>query len=76
MIIKNNFTAILVSLTLLIYSCETNPPNLPDLNQEMGKVYVTSGTVGAEIFIDDIFTGKYTPDTIETTLGEHNIKVF
>jgi Outer membrane protein Omp28/PEGA domain len=58
---------------IFCYSCETNPPNEPEIIQVFGKVFVTSDVDRAEIYLDDIFTGKYTPDTVSTIIDEHKI---
>ncbi len=55
------------------YSCETNPPNEPEIIQVFGKVFVTSDVDSAEIYLDDMFTGQFTPDTVSTLIGEHKI---
>lgn len=54
-------------------SCETNPPILVEIEQFTVKLEVVSNIEGASIYLDDIFTEKVTPDTIETNLGEHKI---
>jgi len=64
-----------ISLLFLAISCETNPPSLPDQNQFTGKIYISSDVDSAEIFLDDLFTDQYTPDTLETTLGEHKVSL-
>lgn len=70
-----NFKFLLLILLVFISSCETNPPTVPDNNLNYVKLFVTSNIVRAEIFLDDIFTEKYTPDTIRTTLGEHKVSL-
>ncbi|MBE0570678.1 MAG: PEGA domain-containing protein [Ignavibacteriaceae bacterium] len=64
----------LVISIILIVSCNTNPPTSPEnpLSQ-LGKAYITSNVINAEIWLDNISTGKVTPDTIETTIGTHTI---
>lgn len=62
----------LVILTLLIASCNTNPPTSPEIPlPQLGKAFITSNVDSAEIWLDNINTSKITPDTIETTIGTH-----
>lgn len=64
----------LVILTLLIASCNTNPPTSPENPlPQLGKAYITSNVDSAEIWLDNINTSKITPDTIETTIGTHTV---
>jgi len=60
---------------ILFYSCETNPPNEPEQNQVLGKVFISADVDNAEIYIDDFFSNKFTPDTITTQIGEHKISL-
>ena len=63
-----------LSVVLLIIGCKTNPPTSPENGTpQLGKVYITSNIVDAEIWLDDVSTGQLTPDTIETTVGTHTI---
>jgi len=65
---------ILILLTLLLFSCETNPPNAPeDGTQQFGKAFITANVSDAEIWLDNNTTGQLTPDTVETTIGTHTI---
>ncbi|HMU42018.1 MAG TPA: Omp28-related outer membrane protein [Ignavibacteriaceae bacterium] len=66
----------LAALLLQIIGCNTNPPDAP-LNSlvDTGKVIVTSNVDSALIFADDIFTGNYSPDTLEVSAGEHSIRL-
>ncbi|MFH1195943.1 MAG: Omp28-related outer membrane protein [bacterium] len=59
----------------LFSSCETNPPITPEINTETSKVFVTANITGAEIFVDNISTGKFTSDTIEAKVGNHQVRV-
>jgi len=64
----------LVTLILFIVSCNTNPPTSPENPlPQLGKAYITSNVINAEIWLDNITTGKVTPDTIETTIGNHTV---
>ncbi|MCW9064942.1 MAG: PEGA domain-containing protein [Ignavibacteriaceae bacterium] len=42
---------------------------------ETGKLFVNSNAVGAQIFVDQINSGKVTPDTILATPGSHEIEL-
>ena len=46
-----------------------------DLTNESGKVVVTSNIGSADIFLDNIYTGKTTPDTIIAAVGNHLISL-
>lgn len=62
----------LLAVLLLIAGCKTSPPTNPILVPS-GKVFVSSNIDSAKIFLDGSFTGKFTPDTISASLGEHII---
>ncbi|GBD87719.1 PEGA domain protein [bacterium BMS3Abin03] len=59
---------------ILLSGCQTNPPtSTPPPGS--GKIFVTANVDGAEIFIDNANTGKVTPDTVETIVGTHEVRV-
>ena len=58
----------------LLSGCETNPPTTAP-PPELRKVFVTANVDSAKIFIDNANSGKVTPDTIETTVGTHVVRV-
>ena len=61
---------------LLLIGCKTNPPTTPQIpNPEYGRAFVTSNVDSALIIIDNISTGKYAPDTITATVGDHIIRL-
>ena len=65
-----------VFVLLLLNSCKTNPPNAPTIpTLEFGKISVTANVDGAKIYLDDINTGNITPDTIEATIGAHELRL-
>jgi len=67
---------LIISSFLIFYGCETNPPTEPTkLPEEFGKVFITANIDGANIFVDDVNTGKVTPDTVQATVGNHEIKL-
>jgi len=64
----------LVTLILFIVSCSTNPPTSPENSlPQLGKVFITTNVSDAEIWLDNINTGKFTPDTVESTVGTHTV---
>lgn len=64
----------LLSIVAILISCNTNPPtSSDDTTQKFGKALITSNILDAEIWIDNINTGQLTPDTIQTTLGNHTL---
>ena len=42
---------------------------------QAGKIFVTSNAIGAQIIVDQVNTGKLTPDTIYTSPGNHEIEL-
>lgn len=69
-VIRNILSVLLV---ILLTSCETNPPNSIVEKPVYGLAVITSDMPGSQIFIDNIFSGKVTPDTIQAEIGEHDI---
>jgi len=64
--------AIVILLSLLAISCETNPPTSPENpSAQLGKAFITANVTDAEIWLDNVNTGLITPDTVETTVGTH-----
>ena len=63
-------------IPLLFLGCETNPPTQP-LNPviEYGNVKIISNVSGAKIYLDGTDTGKLTPDTLKTIVGNHAIEL-
>lgn len=61
---------------LIISGCTTNPPteSIPPV-QNVGKVFVDANVSGSKIYLNDTFTGKYTPDTLTLNQGDYSIKV-
>ena len=61
-------------ITLLVFSCNTNPPTSPDdSTPQYGKAFISSNVSDAQIWLDNVNTGFFTPDTIETTAGSHTV---
>lgn len=67
---------LLLFIPILFWSCETNPPITP-VNPiiEYGRIQVLSNVADAKIFIDGNDTGKLSPDTLTTTVGNHIIEL-
>ncbi len=75
---RKNFLFVLISLfagLLVLYSCETNPPN--SVEKEYGELAISSNLDGEidsiKIFIDNKFSGKYSPATLTLETGSHNV---
>jgi hypothetical protein len=66
---------LIILFALCITGCKTSPPLVYEETIEYGKVYVSSNIDSAKIFLDNSFTGKYTPDTITASVGGHIIKL-
>lgn len=66
---------LLINIILLIFlnSCEKENPSISETGN--GKVLITSNVEKGEIYIDDEFTGLYTPDTLVLLAVKHKIKV-
>jgi len=66
----------LVSFVLLVIGCKTNPPTEFEPPQvTLGKVFVDANQVGSKIYLNNVFTGKFTPDTLTLSEGDYSIKV-
>jgi hypothetical protein len=67
---------LILIIPFIIWGCETNPPTQPLIPViEYGNVKVISNVSGAKIFLDGNDTGKLTPDTLKTTIGDHIIEL-
>lgn len=62
-----------ILFTIILLSCETHPPTVTDFGKVEVKLAVLSNVEGALIYLDDVFTEKFTPDTIKTDIGSHTI---
>lgn len=61
---------------LVAFGCKTNPPTAPQIPMvEYGKIIITSNVDSALIFLDNMNTGKFTPDTITATVGSHLVRL-
>lgn len=65
--------SILLSV-IVFFSCSTNPPTGPVI-PDTGKIFVSSNITGAKIYLDNVNTGKVTPDTLEATVGLHTVMI-
>jgi len=74
--LRRTAPAILGAILILLSSCKTNPPNAPSLPKlEFGKIFVTANVDGARIYLNDINTGKITPDTVEAAVGFYELRL-
>ena len=66
----------LAIFTLLIVSCNTNPPteSEPPVST-FAKIFVNANIDSSKIYLDGVFSGKYTPDTLTLNEGDYSIKV-
>lgn len=62
-----------VLFVIFLISCETNPPNSVVEETVYGLAVITSDIPGSQIYVDNVFTGKVTPDTIKAEVGEHDV---
>ncbi len=65
-----------IVISSLLISCQTNPPtttNVPE--SEFGTLKIISNISDAKIFLNGNDTGKLTPDTLKTTIGNHTIEL-
>jgi len=60
-------------LVLLFLTCSTKNP---EKNEEFGAILVKSNILGADIFLDNVPTGKVTPDTLfDISTGSHQVSI-
>lgn len=65
-----------LGVILLFSRCETNPPLTPEeVQKDSGKLYINSNVPGARIFLNDVNTGKISPDTLSSEVGSHIVKL-
>lgn len=63
-------------LLILFTRCETNPPTPPEeMIPDLGKIFVTANIDAAVIFLNNVNTGKVTPDTILAPVGLNTIRL-
>ncbi|MHC1738787.1 MAG: Omp28-related outer membrane protein [Ignavibacteriaceae bacterium] len=65
----------ILPLLLLLSSCKTTPPNDVNGEVEYVKIYIVANVDSALIYVNDQFTGKYTPDTLEIQTGRNVIRL-
>jgi hypothetical protein len=64
---------VLFFLMILFFYCGTKNP---EKKTNLGKILVKSNIPQAEIFLDNISSGKVTPDTLfDVPAGSHEVKV-
>ncbi|MFH0734859.1 MAG: Omp28-related outer membrane protein [bacterium] len=62
-------------ILILLSGCETSPPVEQNYSETTSEIIINSYPSGAEIFIDGLTTGFFTPDTLEIKNGNHVIKI-
>ncbi|MBC8182986.1 PEGA domain-containing protein [candidate division KSB1 bacterium] len=63
-------------LFLLLAACGVKQPVTPDIQSSVGHIFVTSGSIIGDIFLDGETTQKATPDTLlNIPVGLHTIHV-
>lgn len=76
MAMRSSFKIFCIWFLLIIVGCKTNPPTTPFIPPvEYGMIYVTSNISGATIYIDNLNSGKLTPDTVLAPVGERTIRL-
>lgn len=65
---------VFIAITFMFqFGCQTNPPNAWETKADFGKVFVSSNIDSSKIFVDNEFTGFYTPDTLVLGIGLHKV---
>lgn len=64
---------VILPLAIFISSCKTNPPTDVVIKDDYGRIFVSSNISGAEIFLNNVSTSKFTPDTITAKVGNQII---
>ncbi len=57
-------------LTIFLYHCDEESPTNSDIQPGNGLIFVDSNPPGAEIFLQNTSTGKFTPDSIKNLVPE------
>lgn len=65
----------ILPLLFLLNSCKTTPPNDVNGEAEYVKIYISANADSALIYVNNQFTGKYTPDTVEVKTGLNTIRL-
>lgn len=70
---KQIINSVIIILIFLPISCKDENPTITETGN--GRIVVESNVEKGEIFFDDMFSGLYTPDTLELLAVNHTIKV-
>ncbi|MCB9247965.1 MAG: PEGA domain-containing protein [Ignavibacteriales bacterium] len=70
---KITFISKIFLLTIILISCESENPIATETGN--GKIVVNANVDKGIIYVDEKFTGKFTPDTLELFAVKHLIKV-
>lgn len=63
-----------ILFAFIYFGCKVNPAD-PVFTEEYGKIFISTDVSGAQIFINDIYMGKLTPDTVYIEAGTHKVSV-
>jgi len=66
--------AFLLTFSIFV-SCETSPPVSSDQPAIYQDLIVLSNIDSSSIFIDGVFTGRYTPDTLSLAIGNYLVRL-
>lgn len=70
---KQIINCVIIILIFLLISCKDENPTITETGK--GRIVVESNVEKGEIFLEGIFSGLYTPDTLELLAVTHSIKV-
>lgn len=65
----------ILPLLLLLSSCKTTPPNDVNGEADFVTIYIVANVDSALIYVNDQFTGKYTPDSVVVQTGINAIRL-
>lgn len=68
------FTILILIFISVLYGCKTSPP-VTSPEGVTGRIVVSSNIAGAGIFVNNLNTGKFTPDTLSLSPGNYSISL-
>ncbi|MDP3830667.1 MAG: hypothetical protein Q8Q47_05310, partial [Ignavibacteriaceae bacterium] len=69
------FFLIFFIFSILFISCKDEQPNTPIETAKQGNYYFQSNPDSAEIWVNDVYSGKVTPDVISASAGIKKIRL-
>ncbi|MDP2301375.1 MAG: PEGA domain-containing protein [Ignavibacteria bacterium] len=69
------FFLIFFIFSILFISCKDEQPNTPIETAKQGNYYIQSDPDSAEIWVNEVYSGKVTPDVISASEGLNKIKL-